>query len=220
MDDRDYQTLSNIVCERVPGMTTRDWRDASEGQRVACMESALRKLKQAEPPPDRASPPEEPSSESVAVAAAITGPPQIGPPPTVAQTEPAVVMTWQSAAERLERLRAQGEPWTSYHKLAKRLNCSSGTVHKAIRQTPELQSWAKRLTGTVVRATSINEVVTDRIPQCREPDPKDDAAIREYLERDNLTPDERAFFNGLSREHQLFFLDDPDKHRKVLGRKP
>jgi hypothetical protein len=60
--------------------------------------------------------------------------------------------------------------------------------------------------------------VADRTAQDREPDPEDEAAIREYLERD-LTPEERAFFNGLSREDQLDFLNDPDQYRKILGRK-
>jgi hypothetical protein len=129
-------------------------------------------------------------------------------------------MPWQDAAERLKRLRAQGEPWTSQHKMAERFGCSSGTINKAIRATPELHAWAKRQTAAVPRAQSINVVVTDRTAQCREPDPADDAAIREYLEQEDLPPEERAFFNGLSREDQLFYLDDPDKHQKIRGRKP
>jgi hypothetical protein len=62
-------------------------------------------------------------------------------------------------------------------------------------------------------------MVIDSRAQSSEPDPADDAAIREYLERENLTPQDRAFINGLSREDQLFFLDDPDKHPRILGRK-
>jgi biotin operon repressor len=127
--------------------------------------------------------------------------------------------SWQEVAKRLERLRAQGEPWTSQHKLAEQIGCSSGTINKAIRETPELRSWAKRQTAAAPRAQGLNDVVTDRTAQSREADPADDAAIREYLERD-LTAEERAFFNGLSREDQLDFLDDPDKHQTILGRKP
>jgi hypothetical protein len=131
-------------------------------------------------------------------------------------------MTWQDAADRLERFRAQGEPFTSQPKLAKQLGCSPGTVNTAIRETPSLHGWAHKQAAP--RAQSITEVVTDSMAQGRELNPADDAAIREYLEQD-LTPDERAFFNSLSREDQLVFLDDPDAHGldeqpRVRGRKP
>ncbi len=138
------------------------------------------------------------------------------------QDQTAKGMTWQDVAGRLKRLRAQGEPWTSQHEMARRFCCSSGTVNKAIRNTPELLSWAKREVAASPRARSLSPFVTDRTAQSREPDPREEAAIREYLERD-LRPDERAFFNGLSREDQIFFLNDPDKHSvtsKLLGRKP
>ena len=61
-------------------------------------------------------------------------------------------------------------------------------------------------------------MVTDRASQRSEPDPADNVAIREYLESD-ITPEERAFFNGLSVKDQLDFLDDPDTHQRILGRK-
>lgn len=131
--------------------------------------------------------------------------------------------SWNEVAKRLERLRAQGESFTSQAKLAKAIGCSAFTVNKAIHSNADLQQWAKR-PGAVPKAQSITPVVTDTASQSREPDPADDAAIREYLER-NLTPDERAFFNSLSREGQLVFLDDPDAHGldeqvKLRSRKP
>jgi hypothetical protein len=129
-------------------------------------------------------------------------------------------MTWQDAAERMERLRNQAEPWTSQHKIAERLGCSSGTINKAIRETRELHSWAKRQTVATPRAQSINAVVTDSTAPSSVLNPADDIAIREYLEREDLSPDERAFFNSLSGEDQLEFLDDPDQHQRILGRKP
>jgi biotin operon repressor len=137
-------------------------------------------------------------------------------------TEPAETtgMTRQEATSRMEQLRTQGEPWTSQQKMAKRLGCSSGTINKAIRESPQLRVWARRQTVATPRAQSINDVVTDHIAQSREPDPAEEAAIREYLEREDLRPEERAFFNGLSREDQLEFLDDPDQHQRLLGRKP
>src|SRR5262249_27773469 len=124
-------------------------------------------------------------------------------------------MSWQEAAERMKRLRAQGEPWTSQKKLADQLGCSSATINKAIEKTPELQSWAKPQTVALPKAQSLNDVVMDRTAQGRELDPEDEVAIREYLEREDLTPDKRAFFNGLSLEDQLDFLDDPDKHQRI-----
>jgi len=128
-------------------------------------------------------------------------------------------MTWQDAAVRLKRLRSLGDPWPGYRAMADRLGRSPATVHKAVRNTPELQTWAKHQSSAAPRSQSLNDVVTDRTAQSREPDPEDDAAIREYLERD-LKPEERAFFNSLSREDQLDFLDDPDEHQRILGRKP
>jgi hypothetical protein len=129
-----------------------------------------------------------------------------------------VGMSCQQAAERMEQLRIQGEPFTSQHKLAKQFGCSSGTINKAIKETLSLRNWAERKSAAP-KAQSLYDVVTDGTAQSSEPNPEDEAAIREYLERD-LTPNERAFFNGLSREHQLYFLNDPDKHQKILGRQP
>ena len=137
-------------------------------------------------------------------------------------------MRWQEVAERLERLRLQGEPFTSQGKLAEVLGCSSATINKAIKNTPSLHPWAQR-PDAAPRAQSLSgwkpgeaytDVVTASRPQTRELNPEDEVAIREYLEREDLKPEERAFFNSLSTEDQLDFLDDPDKHRKILGRKP
>jgi hypothetical protein len=128
-------------------------------------------------------------------------------------------MTWQEAADRMNRLREQGALWTSQQKLAKTFGCSSGTINKAIRLTPALHTWAKRQTEVAPRAQSLNEVVLDRTPQSRELSPDDEFAIREYRERKGLTPEERLFFDGLSTEDQLDFLNDPDQHPQILGRK-
>src|SRR5262249_37444369 len=37
-------------------------------------------------------------------------------------------LTWQDAAERMTRLRAQGDPWTSQRKIAEQIGCSTTTV--------------------------------------------------------------------------------------------
>jgi hypothetical protein len=148
-----------------------------------------------------------------------TTPPPVAPTPEQPAVRSKQGTTWQEAAERMERLRKQGEAFTSQQKLAADFGCSSGTINKAIKNTPSLRAWAKRPDADP-KAQSLTDVVTDRTAQGRELDPADEFAIREYLEREDLTPDERAFFNSLSREDQLDFLDDPDKHRKVFGRKP
>jgi hypothetical protein len=143
-------------------------------------------------------------------------------PPTGAKdggaAETASAMMWQEAAEKMERLRSQGEAFTSQHKLAAQLGCSSGTINKAIRETPELQAWAKRQTEGTPRAQSLNEVVTHRTPQSRELDPADDAAIREFIEQ--ADPQTKAWFLALPPETQLEVAKDPDKHHQILGRKP
>ena len=36
-----FQTLCNIVCRLVPGMTVRDWRESNEGERISLMLTAL-----------------------------------------------------------------------------------------------------------------------------------------------------------------------------------
>jgi hypothetical protein len=126
-------------------------------------------------------------------------------------------ISWQEAAERMTQLRSQGQPFTSQYKLSKAIDCSVSTINKAIKKTPSLQTWAEPQ-ASVPKAQSLTAVMTDRTVQNCEPNPEDDAAIREYQERDQ-TPQERAFFNGLSREDQLFFLDDPDQFSRILGRK-
>jgi hypothetical protein len=47
--------------------------------------------------------------------------------------KPPAPITRQEAAERLERLRTQGEAFTSQHKLAEQIGCSSATINKAIK---------------------------------------------------------------------------------------
>ena len=113
-------------------------------------------------------------------------------------------MTVQEAAKRLEQLRQQGEAFTSQHQLAKVLSCSSGTINKAIRSSESLRGWAKQ-PGAVPRAQSLTDVVTDRTAQNREPDPTEDAAIREFIE--GAEPHTKAWFLGLTHEEQLAHLN-------------
>jgi len=143
-----------------------------------------------------------------------------------AEGSPAPKITWQDVAERLKRLRSQGERWTSGREMAGRFGCSSSTVHRAIQETPEIQSWAKP-EGTL-KAKSLTPhskygegwaaALTDSTAQTVEPDPGDEAAIREFIEQADT--ETKAWFLSLSRKDQLEYLNDPDKHQKALGRKP
>src|SRR5262249_31128139 len=78
-------------------------------------------------------------------------------------------------------------------------------------QTPSLQAWAKR-PDAAPRAQSLTPILTDRTAQRCESSPEDGASIREWLE--NADAAGRAFFNGLSCEQQLWFLDQPEKIQK------
>jgi hypothetical protein len=124
-------------------------------------------------------------------------------------------MSWQEVAERLTRLRRQGEQFTSQHKLAAQLGCSSGTVTKAIWNTPELQPWAKAQPNTPPKTQSIGEAIEDRAEQRRETNPADDASIRDFIEQ--ADPDERAFLNSISgakSDYQLWYIEQPGKDRE------
>src|SRR5262249_11917813 len=135
-------------------------------------------------------------------------------------------LTWQDAAERMTRLRAQGDPWTSQRKIAEQIGCSTTTVNKAIRNTPKLQPWAKPQTATACRAQSLNDVVTDRTAN-PDPNPADeagDAELRKLMEE--TTPDERAFLNRIRnapRDYQWWYIHQPEKarvsHRKAWKQK-
>jgi hypothetical protein len=128
--------------------------------------------------------------------------------------------TWQEAAERMKRLCAQGEPWTSYRDLAERLACSTATISKAISRTPELQAWAKPEGAAAPRIQNLNDRLIGRkhLAQQREPDPPDDAAeaeLRKVFEE--ADPDERAFLNSIRggpQDYQLWYIQQPKKARK------
>ncbi len=133
------------------------------------------------------------------------------------QAKPATNVTWQEAAARLERLRVQGEPFSSQQQMAEQIHCSPATINKAIKKTPSLQIWAKPTEDSAPRAQSINEPILDRTAQSREMNPSDEAAIREFIE--SSEPATKAWFLALPTEVQLEVIKDPDKHQQILGRK-
>jgi hypothetical protein len=164
-------------------------------------------------------PPTGPPRDGSGATGAPVGSPAPGTPGRDAPgSEPAGGMPWEEAAQRMERLRAQGEPWTSQHQMGERLGCSSSTINKAINKTPGLQAWAKCQTEASPRAQSLNAVVTDRTAEGREPNPEN-AAIEADLRRmiEESDPDERAFFHYLrdeSRDYQSWYIEQPEGIRK------
>jgi hypothetical protein len=137
--------------------------------------------------------------------------------PRPAPCATAAKITWQEAAERMERLRKQGEAFSTQGTLADNFGCSTSTINKAINKTPSLQAWAKPEGTAPPRAQSLIGVVTDNVAQSRDPNPEDDAAIREFIEQADA--ETKAWFLALSTDKQLAIVNDPDKHPKILGRK-
>jgi hypothetical protein len=130
-------------------------------------------------------------------------------------------MRWQDVAERLERLRIQGEAWPGYREMARRLNdCSTATVYKAVKSSPELIEWAKRQAAPRAQQSLDNEEagVKESVIQQREPDPAEDAADAELrTEIEKADPEERSFLNeisGASREFLLWYIEQSSKRRK------
>ncbi len=135
---------------------------------------------------------------------------------------------WKEAAERLDRLRNQGEPFTSERDFAERFRCAPSTIHKAIQNTPSLQPWAKPEAVSAPNAQSLNNLITDNKPQQREPNPGDaldaqdvDAALRYLLE--HAGPEERGCIHAMQPDEKRKLAElaysDPDRGNKILGRK-
>lgn len=110
---------------------------------------------------------------------------------------------WKDVRDRLERLRSQGERYTSLQKLADQLGCAGSTIHKAIQSSPELKLWATK--EAMPRATPLNEVVLDTSRQNTESDPANllpdedvDAVMAKLI--NEAGPDERANLNALDKD--------------------
>ena len=153
--------------------------------------------------------------------------------------------TWQTAQAYMEQCRQRSEGFTSQDDFAKRLECSSSTVNKAInRGTVELQEWAAKQSG----ASRLNvspeaaAVALEKTPQSREPDPGNaieqpdvDAALRFLIEQARRKSPEaaaeteiciQAMDPAARRSLAELTYDDPDKaeqierHRRAEKMKP
>jgi hypothetical protein len=134
-------------------------------------------------------------------------------------------LPWQEAAGRMERLRRQGEPFTSQATLGEQFGCAPSTVNKAIRLTPSLQGWAKRPAAPRRQAPDPDRAqqelkgqAFEDIAQQHEPDPADavaEADLRKWFE--NASPDERAFLNIIGdapNDYKLWYITELPKDRK------
>lgn len=144
--------------------------------------------------------------------------------PVVAGAKPQaeVRMTWQEAAEALERRRKNKRKFTSCQLMADEIGCSKTTVAKAIQLSPGLQSWVARAVHAreVARsAETLTDAVTDQICQTTESDPLDIASMSELQEICKQNPEAKAWLGALPRAEQVKIFDDPDQFFKIFGRK-
>lgn len=113
-------------------------------------------------------------------------------------------------AERLERLRAAGEAWTSQRDVAKRLGCSVTGVCAALKKTVELTAWSQPNPKTPKRidAEGLSGKVVDGLAAASTADePRDDydddrieAALAALI--DNAGSDERTKIHEMDDEGQ------------------
>jgi hypothetical protein len=206
-----WEEQVTLAVHDATGMTLERWDRLSPAARVPWLERTINTL------------PDKSIIEFTHVAY-----PQAKPEPLAESSEPTTAQpdksnktadgtTWQEVAARLQHLQAQGQEWTSYGQLAEQFGCSKETVYKAVKKTPELQGWVRRPT-TTPQAQRFTDLVADNSAQSREPDPADDAAIREFIER--ADPPTKAWFLALSPKDQLTVVNDPDKFHRILKRKP
>jgi hypothetical protein len=113
-------------------------------------------------------------------------------------------MSVGEAAERLNRLRLQGEPYTGQRQLAQQLGCSPSTIGEAMHSDPKLEQWAKppeAAPRAVGQPRGAEPGGKEPDPAGHEADPAEAAAeaeLRELMERD---PEERAFINEIRPAH-------------------
>ena len=140
-------------------------------------------------------------------------------------------MTWQEAQEQLERIRQNGEPYTSERKMANRIGCHTTGIRNAIKNgTIKLQEWASKKRGAASRkvVATIEGQILDGTPQSREADPDDilenddvDRAMRLLMEQ--AEPNERARINAMSpadrRALAELAYNDPDAEERIMSSK-
>lgn len=155
----------------------------------------------------------------------------------IAQGPPAPAVRWQAVQDELLKLAQQGAPYTSCAKLAVRLKCAPGTIHKAVKRSAELRAWRAGKTRASLKAQSLNERVTDS-ERSDDPDPADvmpDDEVDRIMARviQEATPEERVKLNALDADGRRVLAAEYEAQRKdkrteeeapqgnrMLGRKP
>ncbi len=139
---------------------------------------------------------------------------------------------WRDVRDRLERMRKQGEKYTSQADLAKRVRCAKSTISKAIRNSPKLAKWMdkSRKDRAAPGVTELNEVVADNARQETEVDPSDvltgddvDTALARLIGQ--AKPEERAQLNALDDEKRramarLYYAQQRDEEPSPLDDDP
>jgi hypothetical protein len=129
-------------------------------------------------------------------------------------------MTQKEVAKRLNQLRLQGEPWTSYEKMRRQIGAGSTlTLYRAVKDNDVLRHWAKqRQAAPRAQQQGLTGPVLDNANEQREPDPEDDTADIELRAKfENAEPEERAFLNTVKdgpRDYLLWYIHKPDKERR------
>lgn len=148
---------------------------------------------------------------------------------------------WRDIRRRLERLRDQGEKYTTQARLAATLICSPSTINKAISQSTKLRAWKAeaiaRRGHKAPSASSLTEVHLDNTPQWCEQNPAeavtldDPEEVLAHLIQD-AEPKVRAKLNAITpkdvqdmtgdqvRKLVDMIRNDPDNYNRVLGRRP
>ena len=102
----------------------------------------------------------------------------IGGGEKAAATEPTVDNSLAATIEKLDRLRRQGEAYTSQEDLAERLGVSAGQINRAINKGEGLRKWMDDARATKPMksrrsAKPLNEITLDDMRESREADPAD-----------------------------------------------
>ncbi len=76
----------------------------------------------------------------------------------LAQAENPTQVQWRHIQKQLLEKCDRKEPWTSYRKMAKELNCSPATIHKAVKEYSKLSSWVMRARLTKIKYLTEQDV--------------------------------------------------------------
>jgi hypothetical protein len=91
--------------------------------------------------------------------------------------------------------------------MAYRYGCSKSTVYKAIHSSPKLREWAKRQAAPRAQQ-GLSGAIMGHGARSEKLSPAEEAAVREYLDRDDLTAEDRGHFSSMQAEDQIKYLNE------------